>query len=114
MSSPGRFINVMCGLINKGYVDFYGRTAAELDAVALEKAAQVNHTTAARSLKPDPALSEQQRRLVASAEFLTCDSLFKWRRDLEATDAHTCNGQICDVRSNIILSTPRQAGGQEA
>lgn len=107
MSNPGRYIEVMCGLLAKGYTDFYGRQQEKTDSARLQSISAVNHTTAARSLKPDGSLTDLERKIVAAAEFLTCDSLFKWRDDLQAADSHTCTSQICDVRSNIILS-----GGQ--
>ena len=107
MSRPGRFVEVFCGLLNKGYIDFFGRSLETIDAAKIEKIIDVNHTTAARALKRDESLTDLERRLIASAEFLTCDSLFRWRRDLETTALHTSTGQVCDVRSNIILS-----GGQ--
>ena len=107
MSRPGRFVEVFCGLLNKGYIDFFGRSLETIDAAKIEKIIDGNHTTAARALKRDESLTDLERRLIASAEFLTCDSLFRWRRDLETTALHTSTGQVCDVRSNIILS-----GGQ--
>jgi hypothetical protein len=107
MSNPGRYIDVMCGLLQKGYTDFYGRSQEIIDKEKLQSISAVNHTTAARSLKADSSLKDLERKIIASAEFLNCDSLFTWRGDLQATDAHTCAGQVCDVRSNIIL-----AGGQ--
>lgn len=107
MSNPGRYIEVSCGLLAKGYTDFYGRQQQNADSARLQSVSAVNHTTAARSLKPDGSLTDLERKIVASAEFLNCDSLLKWRGDLQAADLHTCTAQICDVRSNIIL-----AGGQ--
>lgn len=107
MTNPGRYIDVSCGLLKKGYTDFYGRKQENTDVEKLMQLSAANHTTAARSLKPAASLTDLERKIVASAEYLTCDSLFTWRTDLEAADSHTCTGQICDVRSNIIL-----AGGQ--
>ena len=94
-------------MLKKGYTDFYGRKQENTDAEKLMQLSAANHTTAARSLRPAASLTDLERKIVASAEYLTCDSLFTWRTDLEAADSHTCTGQICDVRSNIIL-----AGGQ--
>lgn len=110
MDSPGRYIQTLCGLYAKGYTDLYGRQEQSAGEAAAEKAieaAEQNHTIAARSLKFDPSLTDLERRAVAAAEFLNCDSLLSWRSDLPAADAHTCTGQVCDVRTNIILS-----GGQ--
>lgn len=107
MSSPGRFAEVFCGLLKKGYTDFFGRSLTSIDSAKIEKIVQLNHTTAARDLKRDAELKPLERRIVASAEFLNCDSLFRWREDLDEAPLHTGTGQVCDVRSNIIL-----AGGQ--
>ncbi|SDA13847.1 hypothetical protein SAMN02910447_00729 [Ruminococcus sp. YE71] len=107
MSRPGRFVEIFCGIMQKEYVDFFGRSNPNLDRVKLERLLDRNHTIAARGLQHDPSLTELERRVLASAEFLSCDSLFRWRRDIEAPDVHTSTGQVCDVRSNIILS-----GGQ--
>ncbi|MCD8095390.1 MAG: hypothetical protein LUE12_04605 [Ruminococcus sp.] len=107
MSNPGRFIEVTCGLMGKGYIDFYGRSFEQADAKKIEEVSAVNHTTPARSLKSNPALNKTENRICASAEFLACDMLFTWRKDLKNTDTHNCTGQICDVRCNLILS-----GGQ--
>ncbi len=106
MSSPGRFIEVMCGLLNKGYVDFYGRTAVGLIPQVIEAAVAANRTISVRSLMPD-GNGDLQKRITVSAEFLNCESLYSWRQDIGSADAHSCTGQICDVRCNIILS-----GGQ--
>lgn len=107
MSSPGRFVEVYCGLLKKGYIDFFGRSLTSIDAERLRKMVEVNHTTAARALQRDTSLKDLERRVIASAEFLNCDSLFRWREDLEEAPLHSGTGQVCDVRSNIILS-----GGQ--
>lgn len=107
MSNPGRYIEVMCSLLKKGYVDFYGRSLENADSAKLQEITAVNHTTAVRSLKPDTSLKDLEQKMTAVSEFLTCDSLFAWRSDLEAADSHTCAGQVCDVRTNILLS-----GGQ--
>lgn len=108
IDEPGRFLDIFCGLYKKGYIDFYGRSESEIDFNKLSEIQNVNHTTAARSLKADSSLSELERRLLASAEFLSCDSLFAWRSDIDKGDIHSITGQICDVRSSIILGT----GGQ--
>lgn len=108
IDEPGRFLDISCGLYKKGYIDFYGRTQQGIDFIKLNELQNVNHTTAARSLKTDGGLSELERRMLASAEFLSCDSLFAWRSDIDKKDIHTITGQICDVRTSLILGT----GGQ--
>lgn len=108
IDEPGRFLDISCGLYKKGYIDFYGRTQPGIDFIKLNELQNVNHTTAARSLKTDGGLSELERRMLASAEFLSCDSMFAWRSDIDKKDIHTITGQICDVRTSLILGT----GGQ--
>lgn len=108
IDEPGRFIEIMCSLYAKGYTDFYGRSAQNIDFDKLNEIWNSNHTTAARSLNTDSKLTDFEKRLLASAEFLNCESLFTWRDDLDKRDVHAVTGQICDVRSSIILGT----GGQ--
>ncbi len=108
IDQPGRYLEIMCSLYSKGYVDFYGRGMEDIDRNRLEELWKANHATSARSLKTDNSLRELEKRLLASAEFLNCDSLFEWRGDLDKQDVHTVTNQICDVRSAIILGT----GGQ--
>ena len=108
IDEPGRFLDISCGLYKKVYIDFYGITQQGIDFIKLNELQNVNHTTAARSLKTDGGLSELERRMLASAEFLSCDSLFAWRSDIDKKDIHTITGQICDVRTSLILGT----GGQ--
>lgn len=108
LDEPGRFIEIMCGLYAKGYIDFYGRSMPGIDFDKLNSAWDQNHSTAARSLRSESTMTELEKRLLASAEFLNCESLFTWRTDLDKQDVHAVTGQICDVRSSIILGT----GGQ--
>lgn len=107
MNSPGRYIETLCGLYSKGYTDFYGRQELNCDSAKITEISAQNHTVSSRSLQYDPTLRDIECRALAASEFLNCDSLLKWRRDLPAADQHTCTGQVCDVRTNIIL-----AGGQ--
>lgn len=108
MDQPGRFVEIMCSLYAKGYVDFYGRSQENISFEKLGELLKANHATAARSLKTDVSLSELEKRILASAEFLNCDSLFSWRNDIDKADVHSVTEQVCDVRSSIILGT----GGQ--
>lgn len=108
MDEPGRFIDIICSIYNKGYVDFYGRALNELDFEQLNSIYENNHSTNARSLVSCSSLSDLEKSFLASSEFLYCNSLFLWRTDLDKTDLHTVPGEICDVRSSIILGT----GGQ--
>ncbi len=108
LDKPGRFLDILCSLYAKGYVDFYGRKNVDIDYLKLSQMWNVNHSIAARNLKIDKKLNEIEKRGLASAEFLNCESLFAWRDDLPDNDIHMVTGQICDIRSSIILGT----GGQ--
>lgn len=108
LDEPGRFCEIICSLYNKGYVDFYGRQETSLDARALAEMSDELSNVQPRALRPDSSLSELQRRVLASNEFLNCDTLFEWRPDLERSLDKRCNSQICDVRSAMIVGT----GGQ--
>ena len=109
LDEPGRVSEIICSLYNKGYVDFYGRTAESMDAAKLVALSESYSSQNARMLKPDPALTELERRVLAANEFLKCDLLCDWRSDLERKpQGQRINSQTCDVRSSILLGT----GGQ--
>ncbi|MBR4554690.1 MAG: hypothetical protein IKO27_03755 [Ruminococcus sp.] len=108
MDKPGRFCEVICSIYNKGYVDFFGRKASSLDASKLSELTKGYSALNARALRADPSLKELERRIVAANEFLTCDLLFNWRRDLEKPVGQRLNSQMCDVRSSMLIGT----GGQ--
>lgn len=109
LDEPGRFCEIVCSLYTKGYVDFYGRAADKLESSKLLALSESYASVTARMLKPDPSLSELERRVIASAEFLKCDLLCDWRSDLERKpQGQRINAQTCDVRSSMLLGT----GGQ--
>lgn len=108
LDEPGRFCEILCSLYNKGYVDFYGRQETSLDAKKLAERSNELFSVQPRDLRPDAGLSELERRVLASNEFLNCDTLFEWRPDLERSVDKRCNSQICDVRSAMLVGT----GGQ--
>ena len=107
MTNPGRFTELFCGLFEKGYVDFFGRGQLSIRLESLRESINRNKTVAARNLSRDTGHTELERRAIASAEFLSCESLFTWRTDIEPPDTHKFNSEVCDVRCSIILS-----GGQ--
>ena len=108
LDEPGRFLDHMSSVYRKGYIDFYGRAQKELELDRLvELSAQV-HSSTSRSLKVDQKLTELERALIASNEFLYCETLYSWRSDVEDLDKHAESGQICDVRTNVIVGN----GGQ--
>ena len=50
-------------------------------------------------------------KVVAATEFLYCSVLYEWRGDAEDSDRHLVSGQICDVRSSIIIGNGGVIGG---
>ena len=82
-------------------MEMYGLYVRKL--TVLQQRAESVHTVASRSLSTDRSLSELERRILASNEFLHCSTLYEWRRDLDGSQEHLVSGQICDVRSSVIL-----------
>ena len=56
-------------------------------------------------------MSELEKLVVAATEFLYCSVLYEWRGDAEDSDRHFVSGQICDVRSSIIIGNGGVIGG---
>ena len=109
LDEPGRFCEIVCSMYTKGFVDFYGRGADSMNAAKLNELSEAYASQNARALKPDSTLTELERRVLASNEFLKCDLLCDWRSDLERKPSgQRINSQTCDVRSSILLGT----GGQ--
>ncbi len=108
LDKPGRYLDIMCGLYGKGYVDFFGRSQQGIDFTQLSAKAEKIHSSASRSLKVEDELSDIERFLLAAGEFLYCETLYSWRRDVEDIEGHAESGQICDVRTNVIIGN----GGQ--
>ncbi|MBR6872643.1 MAG: hypothetical protein IKN17_03940 [Ruminococcus sp.] len=108
LDEPGRFCEIVCMLYTKGYTDFYGRQVTALNPAKLAELSKTYAAQNARALRPEPELNELERRIIASNEFLNCDLLFNWRRDLEKPVGQRINAQTCDVRSSMLLGT----GGQ--
>lgn len=110
MDRPERFAEVLAGIFKKGYIDFYGRDERKLDFAEITAHWRQVHTTPARSIVIPPETPKVERRLIAAMEFANCEVLFRWREDLNSADIHTVNGQVFDIRSNIIIGTaqPRE------
>ena len=102
---PERYAEIIAGLYQKGYVDFYGRTMKDLDFEHIVNMAQVIHYTAARDIYVDKDVTDEEKRILAAVEFLNCDLLYNWRSELSSEGLNVINGQLCDVRCNIILGT---------
>ena len=108
LDKPGRYMDIMCAVYSKGYVDFFGRGQEGMEsAVMSEKSAQI-HESSSRSLRVDGDLTEIERALLAANEFLCCKTLYSWRSDVDDIEGHAESGQICDVRTNVIIGN----GGQ--
>jgi hypothetical protein len=77
----------------------------------LIKKAESVHAVSSRNLKTDNTMSELEKLVVAATEFLYCSVLYEWRGDAEDSDRHLVSGQICDVRSSIIIGNGGVIGG---
>lgn len=108
LDKPGRYLRIMCGLYNKGYVDFYGREQTDIDYDEMYRLSVQIHSEGSRTLGIDRELSPVERCLLSSNEFLYCRTLYSWRRDVEDLDGHAQSGQVCDVRTSVIVGN----GGQ--
>ena len=111
LDKPGRFIDVICSVYADGYVDFYGRQQEGIDSFMLQQKAESIGAVGSRNLTADPSLSELERRILASAQFLNCQTLYEWRRDLDDKDQTLSSAQISDVRSSILLGNGGQLDG---
>ncbi|MBR1863963.1 MAG: hypothetical protein IJ806_07755 [Ruminococcus sp.] len=108
LDKPGRYLDIMCGLYAKGYTDYYGRQQENIDFAEMTRLSAEIHSSTSRSMKTDRELTEVERSLLAAGEFLYCQTLYSWRRDVEDLEGHAESGQICDVRTSVIVGN----GGQ--
>ena len=102
---PERYAEIIAGLYEKGYIDFYGRTMKDLDFERIVNMAQGIHYSAARDIHVDREATDDEKRILAAVEFLNCDLLYNWRSELSSEGLNVINGQLCDVRCNFILGT---------
>lgn len=102
---PERYAEIIAGLYEKGYTDYYGRTMKDLNFDRIVNMAQNIHYSAARDIRVDSDATVDERRILAAVEFLNCDLLYNWRSELSSEGLNVINGQLCDVRCNIILGT---------
>lgn len=109
LDNPGRYMDIMSGLFNKGYRDFYGRQQKDIDFAALSAKAKEIHSISSRELNHQSSFTEIEKSLLASNEFLYCKTLYSWRKDIEGEIVKNAElGQVCDVRTSVILGN----GGQ--
>ena len=108
LDKPGRYMEIMCGLYRKGFVDFYGRSQANIDNARMASLARQIHGSTSRTLTIDGELTDVERFILAADEFIHCRTLYSWRQDVEDLDSVAESGQMCDVRTNVIVGN----GGQ--
>lgn len=111
LDKPGMFISVITGLYNKGYIDFYGRQQKNMDTDGLIKKAESVHAVSSRNLKTDNTMSELEKLVVALLSFCIAQFFMNGSGDSEDSDRHLVSGQICDVRSSIIIGNGGVIGG---
>ncbi len=111
LDKPQEFSSVFLSLREKGLNDIYSRTGQNIDNSEAEKKYEILHVTPARSISLDSSTNSLERRYFAGMEFLSCETLYSWRNDIESVDLHTVNKQALEVRCEIILgSDSRKAG----
>lgn len=111
LDKPGRYLDICTELYKKGYIDFYGRQKKDIDTAEMISKAENIHSVASRSLKMDGKLSDIERFMLASNEFLYCETLYDWRQDVDGSEQHAESGQICDVRTSVIIGNGGQLNG---
>lgn len=102
---PERYCEILASIYEKGYRDFYSRCVEEMNFEKLVGQAQRIHYLPARNIIIEKSTSADERRMLASVEFLNCDVLYDWRKDISNDGMHVINGQLCDARCNIIIGT---------
>ena len=93
LDKPGRFIELMCGIYKKGYMDFYGRKQQSFDKDLDEISSN---------------LTDIERAILAANEFIYCATLYDWRNDIDGKEQKIQPVQVCDVRTSMIVGN----GGQ--
>ena len=81
---------------------------ADIDYDTMNRLSAQIHSSTSRNLSIDKELSDVERFLLASNEFLYCKTLYSWRQDVVDIDGHAESGQICDVRTSVVVGN----GGQ--
>lgn len=111
LDRPQDFSEVFRSLRKKGINDIYSRTGQNFNFDKTDKMYEALHVTPARSISLDNSVNKLERRYFAGMEFLSCETLYSWRTDIENTELHTVNKQALEVRCEIILgSTTGKAG----
>lgn len=99
---PERFGEIFTGILKSGFIDFYGREQSDVNyEKAVEYSKEVS-SVASRSLKIRSDFTKAERRIAAAREFIRCESLYHWRKDLTPPETGCISAQECNIRSNII------------
>lgn len=101
--NPQSFPDIMASILQKGYVDFYGKSDKDLDIDNIRQVRDEIHMMAARQLMVPKELNKSECRLLCSYEFLNSDAFCRWRKDISADTIHAAAPQVCDIRCNLIL-----------
>ncbi len=104
LDNPHEFPNILAQMYKKGYVDGYGRSYPSIDILGVSLMAKNIRVVPARDIYLSKKYTEIEKRLLCAYEFLSCESLYSWRKDIKCCD-HYVTGQVCDVRCNVILSS---------
>lgn len=106
LDDPKEYAQIICGLYEKGYVDFFGRKA---EAMHLDKLVEIHEKikeeNEPRKLVIDKGLTAMQKRVIAGLDFISCVTLYNWRSDLSRREVSPRSQQICDIRCNMILGS---------
>ena len=102
LDKPGRFLEIITGLYEKGFVDFYGRKQESFNK-GLSEMTEKLHVTDSRNLAVDGSLTELEKAFLAANEFLYCATLYDWRKDIDGKEQKIQPVQMCDVRTSIIV-----------
>ena len=106
LTNPQDYPNIISSLHNKGILETYKKDKLELGE--LMKLYDVLHITPARNIVLPPDCSSIEKRIRAGLEFLSCETLYSWRTDLNKEDVHTVNKQALEVRCEIILDAAKE------
>lgn len=103
LDTPGRYMDIMSDLFNKGYVDFFGRTQEDIDFKTLSDISSQLRVMDLRNLSLGGVYTSLDRSLLAVNEFLYCATLYSWRKDIVQEEEYDNSSQVCNVRTSIIL-----------
>ena len=106
LTNPQDYPTIVSSLHSKGIFAIYKKDNLELGE--LMKLYEVLHITPARNIVLPPDCSSIEKRILAGLEFLSCETLYNWRSDLNKEDVHTVNKQALEVRCEIILDAAKE------